>query len=685
MAGLQWTAGAEDIEVVPLPDQQPVQSASSATLEENEKKLWLARRLFRNRDYVMCEHICADIIASDPQDGHALELQTQCQDILRTQNLKLRQRAEETRENKVLDKVDDESRVPGDTPEVPRPTPQLRGKTPRTPEQIKMDEKLNQRVSLNFINVDLDYLLNTLFKVTGVNIIADQKVVDGKSLTVHVEEMPLKALLDFITRVHPDLGYTVTPDAVWIVSADKPMLEPRVYPLNMGLVAFGNMSLTGTQASQASGQGGIATASGVAKAVNQAMGAANAGGGGGGGANQGGGQSYLEEVLGWVATWSDIWPSGSQYFIDKQTNSLMVITTPEMHKRIENILEVVDTPPLQILIRTKFVEISSTDSKDIGVNIFIPPDTQSSGTGTGGTPTPPAAGSFAADRTKKVGFDVGSGTNLGVASGEGFNIVFAGFNSDPQFQAILRALEKNTRAKLLSAPQIMALNNQKALIDVSTKFQYASEYTAASTTVATTGGTTQAPSIMVPSGFTEVSIGFHMEVTPSVGHDLKTIALELHPLVDDVEGGTDRFQQFDVISANVTGGTTQAVQRPIIKSREVVTRMIIEDGGVVVMGGLLRHSTQKVLKRVPILGYLPLIGLLFRSQSDTIERSNLFIIVQANIITPAGAQYKDEDTVLPAARSDMPIQSGAPGQWIFDYNPETERQMNKTQYPATGK
>ncbi|MBN1809864.1 MAG: hypothetical protein JW909_12425 [Planctomycetes bacterium] len=663
-AALQVRGG--EVEVIPLPDERPFEKPSDGTLEENHRKLWFARRLYRSRDYATAARFCRDILVSDPQNRHALELQMQCEEVLRNQQRELKTKAEEIREEDALDMVEEASRVPGRPVIVARPEPKTRGKTPRTPEEIRMDEMLSQRISLNFINVDLDYLLNTLFKATGVNIIADQATIDGKSLTVHVENMPLKGLLDFITKVHSDLSYTVTPEAVWIVSSDKPMLEPRIYPLNTGLVAFGDMQMGGTGRRTASSSGGIVNQADVARAISQAVGGGAGGGGGGGGGAQG---SYLEEVLGWVSGWPDLWPADSQYFIDKKTNSLMVITTPDMHRRLEAILDVVDRPPLQVLIRTKFIEVNSTNEKDLGFDISIPPDSE------GGDP-------FLVDTNRRYNFNAGTGTNLGVAAGEGFNIVFTGFQTEPQFQAILRALEKNTRAKLLSAPQILALNNQKAVMDVATTFSYVSQYKSASTTTTTTSTTTQAPSILVPDQFEDIDVGFHLEVTPSVGNDLKTIALELHPLVDDVEGGTDRFQQFEVISAEVTAGTTQTVQRPIIKKREVVTRLIIEDGGVVVLGGLLRNRAEKVVKRVPFLGYLPLIGLLFRSQSDTVERSNLFIVVQANIVTPAGEHYADGDEILPRAETALRVDTGSPDGWIFDYTPDVERTINRALYPA---
>jgi hypothetical protein len=79
----------------------------------------------------------------------------------------------------------------------------------------------------------------------------------------------------------------------------------------------------------------------------------------------------------------------------------------------------------------------------------------------------------------------------------------------------------------------------------------------------------------------------------------------------------------------------------VIDTRELRTKLVINDGDYVVIGGLMKNDTKKVVRRVPILGYIPLIGLLFRSTTDTVVKSNLIIVIQAQIVTPSGRNYTD--------------------------------------------
>jgi type II secretory pathway component GspD/PulD (secretin) len=196
----------------------------------------------------------------------------------------------------------------------------------------------------------------------------------------------------------------------------------------------------------------------------------------------------------------------------------------------------------------------------------------------------------------------------------------------------------------LSAPEILTLNNQRAVINVSTSFDYASQFQAISNPIIVGGGgQTNTTSGFLPTQWDSVNVGFFLEVVPSVGRDMKTIVLDLHPVVDELDNSEDfdSFRTFDFAVSTGGAGATQQVPRPVVATRELTTKLVIEDGMTIVLGGLMRDRKVKVIKKVPILGDIPLLGLLFRSTSDTIEKSNLIIIVRAQIVTPAGQTYYD--------------------------------------------
>ncbi len=295
----------------------------------------------------------------------------------------------------------------------------------------------------------------------------------------------------------------------------------------------------------------------------------------------------------------------------------MVYTTPEMHDKISDMLAMMDRPPIQVLISTRFITIAVDDLADLGLDFSL---------------------------NNKPGQDVelsvGSGTDLGVTGGTGLTGIISGQNTDPLFTATLRAMQQKGRSKILSAPQILTLNNQKGLIDLTTQFNYVTDWREVTTTdVTDQGNQIERVTNYVPV-LGQKDIGFKLEVTPSVGRDLKHIILELHPEITDVEGGVAQFSNVQVLQLK-DDETVPPTPQPIVNNQSVTTRLVICDGDMVVIGGLMSQDTSKTTTKVPILGSIPLIGALFRRQEDTVRKSHLVIVVKAKIIDPSGRGYKD--------------------------------------------
>jgi general secretion pathway protein D len=94
-------------------------------------------------------------------------------------------------------------------------------------------------------------------------------------------------------------------------------------------------------------------------------------------------------------------------------------------------------------------------------------------------------------------------------------------------------------------------------------------------------------------------------------------------------------------SVAISGGTTVTVPpgfyQPIFGVRELTTRVTLWDGATLVMGGLTREEVKKVKDKVPVLGSLPLVGRLFRSEGESSQKRNLIIFVTARLVGPGGA------------------------------------------------
>lgn len=150
-------------------------------------------------------------------------------------------------------------------------------------------------------------------------------------------------------------------------------------------------------------------------------------------------------------------------------------------------------------------------------------------------------------------------------------------------------------------------------------------------------------------------LGPVMDVVPYVLADGVTIQLTLVPSVREFVGYDPQPQIPALQQANTV---VVPMVLPVFRVRQVVTSVNVWDGQTVVLGGLMSEDTQKIKDKVPFLGDLPLVGKLFRSESNISQKKNLMIFVTPTIIDPAGNRvHSDED--MPFAASGIPPQPTA--------------------------
>ncbi len=148
-----------------------------------------------------------------------------------------------------------------------------------------------------------------------------------------------------------------------------------------------------------------------------------------------------------------------------------------------------------------------------------------------------------------------------------------------------------------------------------------------------------------------VPIGPTLDVIPHVSADGYTIQLNLLPTVTEFLGYDDPGQFRAVV-----GNLAAPVPLPRFRIRQVVTSSIVWDGQTVVLGGLISERVTKVQDKVPVLGDLPLVGRLFRSEAKASSKKNLVIFVTPTIIDPAGNRVHDENN-LPYDPNRLPAQA----------------------------
>lgn len=263
---------------------------------------------------------------------------------------------------------------------------------------------------------------------------------------------------------------------------------------------------------------------------------------------------------------------------DENNNALIVTDTALGLDTTARLIRNLDRVPKQVMIEVKLVEVALNNSFDLGVNWTFK---NAGGTTVGQTNLPgPTPG----------------GSTFGGA------LTFFGKISDYTFETVIAAAVKKGKLKVLSDPKVATLNNKEATIDITDQVPYTTKDSA----VGSGGATVTTDKVTyVPSGIT-------LKVTPTINSDGR-ISMHLSPTVTQ---------------ASETDGKTP----PSTNSRSTNTNVIVRDGETVVIGGLIRDSQSDDVFKVPVLGDIPLLGLLFRKKSVSRKRLELLIFVTPRII-----------------------------------------------------
>ena len=436
-------------------------------------------------------------------------------------------------------------------------------------------KRLKIPLSVDFKDVELDYVLNFLSEATGVNIIPSSDIdMTEKKVTIRIKNMPLEDALRYVLKSQ-DLVYRIEEDAVWVATKeelDNEEIETRVYFMNQGIGRFAEFS-------GSSGEEGDSSSSSEVKTI----------------------KDILENAVDW--------PKDSKLTLDNRTGALILSNIPSNLEIVENLLYNLDVTPVQVLIEARFLEVKVTDVDELGIDWKLNSDW---GTKQNNS------------KQNLHGFASGSGVDFTsfTRTSEGFNLTYQGILSHPQFQFVMHALKEKQKVKTLSAPRITTLNNQTATIEVIDEFIYPTRYEVSLVQFDINGdgdfddaGETEWANI--PQDFVTRDVGILLHVKPSVGADKKTVTLALTPEVSE-DSGTFSY----------SGG----VSIPQFKTRNLSTSVIIDSGETIVMGGLIKETNTNIKTKVPVLGDLPFVGGLFRKKTDNVERRNLLIFVTATVL-----------------------------------------------------
>lgn len=289
---------------------------------------------------------------------------------------------------------------------------------------------------------------------------------------------------------------------------------------------------------------------------------------------------------------------------DKQTNALIVTAPPKIMRSIMGVVDKLDIRRLQVLVEAILVDISELKSAELGVNWAVG-NTDSDSTvpiGTfnqnvGGS----SIGSIAAAISDPDNIDpslLPSGLTLGAGRF---------LDSGTNFALLLRALRGDSHSNILQTPSIITLDNEEAEIKVAQEVPF------------------------LTGSFTNTGVSNQQgQVNPfqTIQREEVGTILKITPQINEGDAVMLKIEQED---SSVAQGTQGAVDL-ITNKRTVTTTVLVDDGGVVVLGGLITDTARESENRVPILGSIPIIGELFKTRSGNKEKRNLMLFIRPTIL-----------------------------------------------------
>lgn len=444
-------------------------------------------------------------------------------------------------------------------------------------------------ISFSVKNVDIKDVLLGLSRMSNANIVFEQDIA-GK-VSVDLREVTIdEALRDLLSP----MGLEFTRDGRTI-HITRQKVQTRIFTLN-----YVPTRRKGESQVAASSGGGTAT-SGTAAAGAAAPAA--------GGAAAGGGNAGFSRVQGEDST--DLWaevrttierllsPQG-KYSINPMPGIVVVTDFPSQLDRIAKYFEAVETSVRrQVLIQAEVLEITLTEDFEYGINFTLSERARPGG----------RQGRMVIGQPTVIQPPTLIQQLLNPRTGI-FNIGLA----DTTISALLDLLQSEGKLRVLSRPSVATLNNQKAIIKVATDdvfFETDTTFTAQG--VAQTN---------VKSSI--VTIGIVLSVTPQISSD-GYIVMDIHPAVTDSS-----------ITRTFRSGTVEA-SRPVVDVRETNTVLRVKDGESIVIAGLVKTKADKRVKRVPLLGDIPLLGVLFRQVDESSQNTELVIKITPRIMAGGGS------------------------------------------------
>lgn len=305
---------------------------------------------------------------------------------------------------------------------------------------------------------------------------------------------------------------------------------------------------------------------------------------------------------------------------DPQTLTFVVTDTKVVLDRIEEIIQMLDVEPRQVLIDIKFISTTNEDLLSFGMSWNFGGE---DGVGYRQTILDPSTFTDAggATRTGKITrLPFGFGKEVG-SPGDQY------FLSEFDMIMTFRAFKQDKFSRLIQEPTLAVVDNMEATIFVGETISYA-ETKASSNQY---GGLEYT---IAEAGKSPVKVGFQLFVIPKIVQETNKVILTVIPQNEFLTGTTSPLPGFErfVLQGAGAGGANASIDLPRVSTNTVVTKLLLESGRTAVLGGLVVERSNYMDTGIPVLKDLPLVNYLFKQRTDTIRKEHLLIFITPRIV-----------------------------------------------------
>ncbi|MEW5838513.1 MAG: type II secretion system secretin GspD [Pseudomonadota bacterium] len=290
---------------------------------------------------------------------------------------------------------------------------------------------------------------------------------------------------------------------------------------------------------------------------------------------------------------------------DEATNALVITAPPNVMRELESIINQLDIRRAQVLVEAVIAEVSEDFTKKLGVQWAAYP---ANGTGAVGLTTFNGLLSSIASATASSSSTTAAATAAAGVIGDGFNLGLGNVDgSGTDFAVLISALAGDANNNILSTPSLLTMDNQEASIVVGQNVP-----------IVTGSYTNTGSSTTSVSPFQTVDredVGVKLKVKPSISPE-GAVRLELDQEVSSIDQRATKDSSAGLVTSK----------------RNVKTAVLAQDGDVVVLGGLMDEAVQDSVSKVPLLGDIPVLGVLFSQKETTRTKRNLMVFIRPIIM-----------------------------------------------------